>query len=229
MARAKSSSLALIEFTRTPGAGSNSKVVTTGPGWTSVTRPRTPKSARRAVSRLASAWRSSSLTWPEILGGERDQIERRQGAAVLDPLGDRVRLGLGLGWRCVQQLSDSNPLLRLGLGGFRCRSPRPGWDASPATSPPATAPPSSPRESPPAPARSPAPPAWMPSFWRPSLPPAWGGRLARVRPGRAARSPEAPGPWPSSAKRLCGRRSVAHPPPLPRPASGWRADPAIRP
>ena len=38
-ASARSSSRETIWFTLTPAAGSNSKVVTTGPGWISVTRP----------------------------------------------------------------------------------------------------------------------------------------------------------------------------------------------
>src|SRR5262245_50156449 len=60
-ARARSSSRDTIWLTLTPAAGSNSKVVTTGPGWISVTRPRMSKSASLATSRLASAVRSDAV------------------------------------------------------------------------------------------------------------------------------------------------------------------------
>ena len=72
-ASARSSSRDTIWFTFTPAAGANSNVVTTGPGWISVTRPSIPKSASLETRRLASLVRSSAVIrssgWAGIAGG----------------------------------------------------------------------------------------------------------------------------------------------------------------
>ena len=100
---ARSSSRETIWLTFTPGAGSNSKVVTTGPGWISVTCPCTSKSASLEVSRLASTVRSSVVTMSSICKGIESRLSEGS-ASVGTSRGfsaPAAAAGLGLARQCV--------------------------------------------------------------------------------------------------------------------------------
>ena len=106
-ARARSSSRETIWFTLTPAAGSNSNVVTTGPGWISVTRPSMPKSASLRDQQLRFGIevgaRSSDLpAGPSMEQGQRrerlggDRADR--GAEHRVPVRAAAGAGRGLGF-----------------------------------------------------------------------------------------------------------------------------------
>ena len=94
MASARSSSRRVIWFTLTPAAGSNSYIVTTGPGWTSVTRPVMPKSASLATSRFASVVRSAAVIRSSCCAGMAEQAERRERLGAALAAGRRAPAGL---------------------------------------------------------------------------------------------------------------------------------------
>src|SRR5713101_3704359 len=109
----RSSARVTMRFTLTPGAGSNSKVVITGPGRTATTLPLTWKSAslvsrmRGLVERLRRAH------------GRVEEVERREAVGVLGEqlllelgaLGTPGRLGAALGLA-----DDGRRLVGGGLG-----------------------------------------------------------------------------------------------------------------
>ena len=97
MASARSSSSETMLPTLIPAAGSNSNMVTTGPGWISVTRPSTAKSASLATSRFACIVRSAAVTRSSGWSGNSSKDSGGKASVGTGPAG---RAASGFAERC---------------------------------------------------------------------------------------------------------------------------------
>ena len=82
-------------LTFTPAAGSNSNMVTTGPGWISVTRPSMPKSASLVVSNVAWCVRSAAVTRSSGCCGSSSRLSGGSGSSGAGPVGRSSSSGRG--------------------------------------------------------------------------------------------------------------------------------------
>ena len=111
--RAMSSDNAITRDDLMPGAGSNSYSVTTGPGWTWMTSPLTPKSRMTFSSRPAASSRMSSVRLRSLaLGGLGQEPDiRLLVGPVLDGCRVRDRMPPGR-WSNFGQIDDRARLLK---------------------------------------------------------------------------------------------------------------------
>ena len=99
MLRAMSSARPMTREDFTPGAGSSSYKVTTGPGRISVICPCTPKSDSTCSSRRALACSDSESGPVPVRGGAG--VSNSSGGVVSTPSGSARLDCIGVGWRCA--------------------------------------------------------------------------------------------------------------------------------
>ena len=125
MERATSSASAITREDFTPGAGSSSNRVTTGPGRTCVIRPLTPNSFRMRIRWSARSSSRCSSTVPVRAGGVTRRS--REGRPALFTRG---ALGVSRRWRrCVRGASGcafDSGLVSASRGASACSASR--WD-----------------------------------------------------------------------------------------------------